>query len=101
MTFEEYLVQKKIDFKQFSLAEPERYEEFSSLFAQVHPNSFTIQKLNLINFIRRKYQLKEEDKRFSQEKKEIELEVPVLKSEEEKEPAKPGTERPAFKRKIN
>jgi hypothetical protein len=101
LTFEEYLVQKKIDSAAFKQAEPERFEEFSSLFAQVHPNSFTVQKLNLINSIRRRYQLKEEPKPLTSEKKQIEIEVPVLKTEENKEPSKPGIARPAFKRKIS
>ena len=61
MTFEEYLVSKKIDSKGFKESEPERWEEWSTLFSMVHPNNFTTQKLNLINSIRRKYKLKEEE----------------------------------------
>ena len=57
MTFKEYLHAKKIDPGGFALAEPERFREFKLLFDQVHPDSFTAQKLFLINPIRRKYPL--------------------------------------------
>lgn len=63
ITFEEYLVQKKIDPIKFKEAEQGRYKEFEHIFSQVHPNSFTIQKLNLINFIRRQYPLKVSDQK--------------------------------------
>lgn len=59
MDFETYLVSKKIDSAAFRQHEPERWQEFKTLFDQVHPNSFTQQKLYLINPIRRKYPLKE------------------------------------------
>jgi hypothetical protein len=58
MDFEAYLVSKKIDSAAFRQNEPERWQEFKTLFDQVHPNSFTQQKLYLINPIRRKYPLK-------------------------------------------
>lgn len=60
MTFNEYLQAKKIDTKSFALAEPERFREYKQLFDQVHPESFTAQKLFVINRIRRKYPLKED-----------------------------------------
>jgi len=59
MTFEEYLVSKKIDSKLFSAKEKELWLMWKQEFEQVHPNSFTAQKLYLINPIRRKYQLKD------------------------------------------
>jgi hypothetical protein len=59
MEFEEYLKGKKIDPTAFKAGEPTQFEEFSLLFAQVHPDSFTQQKLFLINPIRRKYPLTE------------------------------------------
>jgi hypothetical protein len=96
LTFEEYLIQKKIDPRLFKEGEPERYEEFEQLFEQVHPNSFTIQKLNLINFIRRKYLLLNEPKVEAK----TEIAVPALKGEETKEAPKPAVSRPAFKRKL-
>ena len=58
MTFEEYLIQKKIDGPQFRAAEPELYAEWSTLFEQMHPESFTTHKKFLINRIRRKYLLR-------------------------------------------
>ncbi len=58
MNFEEYLKSKKIDGPAFEKAEPILYADWKAEFLQMHPNSFTVQKLNLINPIRRKYQLK-------------------------------------------
>jgi hypothetical protein len=60
--FQEYLVSKKIDAKAFEGAEPELFKNWKQDFEQMHPNSFTVQKLNLINPIRRKYQLPLQDK---------------------------------------
>jgi hypothetical protein len=59
VNFEEYLSSKKIDYKAFQKAEPVLYHAWQTEFGQMHANSFTVQKLNLINPIRRKYQLKE------------------------------------------
>lgn len=55
MDFEEYLNRKKIDGQAFSKTDPNRFNEFKFLFNQMHPNSFTAQKLFLINEIRRKF----------------------------------------------
>lgn len=35
------------------------FKTWKEEFEQMHPNSFTVQKLNLINPVRRKYQLKD------------------------------------------
>lgn len=59
MSFNDYLVKKKIDPKAFAKGEPERFEEFKTLFDQVHPDSFTAQKLFLINKTRRAFPLVE------------------------------------------
>lgn len=56
MEFEAYLISKKIDPEKFRSGNPELFQEFSEHFAQQHPNSFTVQKLFLINKIRRTYQ---------------------------------------------
>jgi hypothetical protein len=96
LTFEEYLIQKKIDPRLFREGEPGRYAEFEKLFAEVHPNSFTFQKLNLINFIRRKYLLLETKGPVGTNA----VEVQVPESKEVKEAPKPGIARPAFKRKL-
>ncbi len=60
MKFDEYLKQKNIDSETFKVGDSLQYSEFQKLFDQVHPESFTQQKLFLINKIRRKYQLKEQ-----------------------------------------
>jgi len=57
--FEEYLISKKIDALAFREKEGEMYEEWERLFEVTHPNSFTQQKLFLINPTRRKYPLQE------------------------------------------
>lgn len=61
MTFEEYLTSKKIDAARFRKSEAAQYEEWRVLFEQVHPESFTTQKLFLINPLRRRFQLKEQE----------------------------------------
>lgn len=55
MIFEEYLIRKNINADQFLQAEPDRYGEWKSEFAQMHPESFTAQKKFLLNDTRRKY----------------------------------------------
>ncbi|MEO5600026.1 MAG: hypothetical protein ABIR06_03780 [Cyclobacteriaceae bacterium] len=55
--FEEYLKSKKIDSAEFRKSEPQVWNAWKKDFDQTHPNSFTLQKLNLINPIRRKYLL--------------------------------------------
>jgi hypothetical protein len=56
--FESYLIAKKIDSSAFRKAEPEVWDLWKREFEQIHPDSFTMQKLNLINPIRRKYTLR-------------------------------------------
>lgn len=56
-SFEEYLKSKRIESERFKSAEPELWRSWQQDFGQMHPNSFTVQKLNLINAIRRKYTL--------------------------------------------
>lgn len=57
MEWEAYLVSKKINAASYSQAVPEQYEAFRTLFLQLHPDSFTAQKLFLINEIRRAHPL--------------------------------------------
>ncbi|NBA85618.1 hypothetical protein GVN16_07595 [Emticicia sp. CRIBPO] len=57
MSFEEYLVQKKINGEVFREKKPALYAEWKTLFEQVHPESFTLQKKFLINNIRREFLL--------------------------------------------
>jgi hypothetical protein len=58
MTFEEYLISKKIDSQLFRVAEPALWNEWNLLFEKMSPVSLTAQKLYLINPLRRKYLLK-------------------------------------------
>lgn len=55
MSFEEYLIQKKIDPIKFQRQEPTEFLEWQRLFLQMHPASFTSQKKFLINIKRRMY----------------------------------------------
>ena len=63
ISFEEYLVQKNIDQDKFLAAEPARFQEWGTLFATIHPDSFTAQKKFLINDVRRRYLLNDPDKK--------------------------------------
>jgi hypothetical protein len=60
VNFEEYLQSKKIDSAAFKNQEGDLWQSWKKEFEEVHPTSFTAQKLYLINPIRRKYQLKVE-----------------------------------------
>ncbi len=55
MNLRDYLKQKKIDPDQLKTKESELYKAFAIEFSQMHPESFTAQKLFLINKLRRKY----------------------------------------------
>jgi hypothetical protein len=57
MSFEEYLLSKKIDSTAFKSGELSLWQNWQVEFEQVHPHSFTAQKLYLINPLRRKYPL--------------------------------------------
>lgn len=57
LDFAEYLKGKKIDEKAFAKGDPNLYRQFRELFSQLHPESFTAQKLFLINQVRRRFQL--------------------------------------------
>jgi hypothetical protein len=57
MEFSDYLLQKKINESTFRQAEPDRYQEWKTLFGQMHPDSFTAHKKFLINEVRRRYLL--------------------------------------------
>jgi hypothetical protein len=59
MSFEEYLVSKKIDSASFAKSEPILFQEWKDLFEQLSQKSFTSQKLYLINPIRRRFLLTE------------------------------------------
>lgn len=83
-SFEEYLVSKKIDSLAFRSAEPKVWNAWKIEFDQVHPNSFTLQKLNLINPIRRKYLLQ-----IAPETKSPDTNLTVAGSSATPKPSKP------------
>ncbi|PZR38425.1 MAG: hypothetical protein DI538_09685 [Azospira oryzae] len=91
MSFEEYLISKKIDSVALHHAEPVLWQEWKMLFGQMSPASFTSQKLYLINPLRRKYLLKE-------------VPTPVIvaekKNEEPEVAAVVKSSKPVFKPKI-
>lgn len=62
MEFEEYLRTKKIDTEAFKKADTLRFQEWRTLFETMHPESFTAHKKFLINDIRRRYHLKEDER---------------------------------------
>lgn len=112
MNLVEYLISKKIDPVVFKEKEPEQWKAWNHEFETMHPNSFTIQKLNLINPIRRKYPLKTDP--VSVERKPqgqaAEISTPASKEMEQSPDTaqppppkpivpKPATPKPVFKPK--
>lgn len=83
MNFEEYLVSKKIDPQKFKTGEPERWQEWQDVFEEVHPKSFTDQKLFLINKMRRLYFL-EPQKEISEVTKDVKKARPMIKPKPQK-----------------
>ena len=81
MNFREYLMSKKIDPDKFKNGDTETYRTFNMHFSQMHPDSFTAQKLFLLNKIRRKYLLDKEpeEKVTTQPKKVKPRIVPKMK----------------------
>ncbi|MTI39975.1 hypothetical protein [Fulvivirga lutimaris] len=105
MSFEDYLKDKKIDSAAFKQGDIELWNDFKNQFEQMHPKSFTAQKLFLINEIRRKYILKiVEEAEITEVKKPSrpvmkKVGKPVIKKsgdEEANKPKKP--QRPVMKR---
>lgn len=86
------MISKKIDSDQFKENEAHLWDAWKVLFEQVHPKSFTAQKLYLINAIRRKYPYQEKtviskvmpkEKQASPKRRPLKLKIvtakPVLK----------------------
>ena len=71
LTFAAYLKSKKIDLKAFFSSDKETFESWKHEFDQMHPNSFTQQKLFLINKVRRQYPLGDEVEKTVEKKKSI------------------------------
>jgi hypothetical protein len=61
MTFEEYLVKKRINREVFAAEDPGRYKAWESMYAQMHPNSFYVAVKMVLNNVRLRYHLREED----------------------------------------
>ncbi|HEY0740391.1 MAG TPA: hypothetical protein VGD40_02980 [Chryseosolibacter sp.] len=99
MNFDEYLISKKIDGEAFSKADPVLFEQWKDEFEQMHANSFTVQKLNLINPIRRKYQLKSNppSEDVSSPVERLTPDTPATTTGS----AAPRVARPVYKPKIN
>jgi hypothetical protein len=99
--FKAYLTSKKIDPDAFQSAEPGLWESLRAEFEQMSPASFTMQKLFLINPIRRKYRLPQA---VAQNPPKSATTTPVAAttlSEEQTPPPvkKPGVARPVMKPK--
>lgn len=62
MKFEEYLHSKNIDPLAFKTKEESKYCSLEKVYDQIHPDSFSSQKLFLINPLRRKYTWEESTK---------------------------------------
>jgi len=69
MTFEEFLIKKKIDAVQFKAREQSFFSEFESHFIQMGEKSFDHSKKFWFNKLRRAYHLKEEPKPAQEEAK--------------------------------
>ena len=78
-SFADYLRLKKIDAEVFQKAESDHYESLKVIYDQVHPDSFTAQKLFLINPLRRKYQLKISEEKPVMKPKAVKPKIPMPK----------------------
>jgi hypothetical protein len=93
MNFRDYLTSKKIDTEAFRRAEPALWATWDAEFAEMHPSSFTAQKLYLINPVRRKYTLQIE---VVSEKTATTLSQPITTTATETIAPKPAVARPAI-----
>jgi len=85
MTFEEFLIKKKIDPVQLQAKEQSFFSEFESHFLQMGEKSFDHSKKFWFNKLRRAYHLKEEPKPVNDETKIVEIpasaqEIPVTEA---------------------
>jgi len=102
VNLEAYLTSKRIDSSAFQKGEPELWKSWDREFEEMHPNSFTMQKLNLINPIRRKYPLKVTEKPVEKTTTEQPSATPPTDSEPKPGPSpnpKPSIPKPVFKPK--
>ena len=99
MEFNEYLKDKKIDPAAFQAGDPDQYREFAVLFAQMHPGSFTMQKLFLINAVRRAYPLPQDQWQKEKPASAPAVKKPVLKKPVQKTEGAPASAKPKFRPK--
>lgn len=96
--FKNYLLSKKIDSDEFRTADPEQWNAWRKIYEQIHPASFTAQKLYLINPLRRLYPYKGDAP--VQEKKEV-RKKPVMKPKPQAAKGVEGVkQKPKFKPKV-
>ena len=100
------MISKKIDSAEFLKAEPNLWASWKVEFEQMHPASFTAQKLYLINPVRRKYTLKQEVAKAATPPVEKPAEQPSVTTTTPEQSAakspsspKPVVPRPVFKPK--
>ena len=100
------MISKKIDSAEFFKAEPVLWSSWKTEFEQMHPASFTAQKLYLINPVRRKYLLKQEPTKVVTPLVEKTIEQPNVSETTTEQPVvktpsnpKPVVPRPVFKPK--
>ncbi|MBL6446925.1 hypothetical protein JMN32_11435 [Fulvivirga sp. 29W222] len=94
MDFQEYLHSKKIDSDAFKQAHSLQWHEWQSVFDQMHPKSFSSQKLFLINSLRHKFPYdppKEVEERKVSSKKPVMPKPPKNLEQDEKKDVSPET----------
>lgn len=101
MSFDEYLASKKIDSIAYKVTEPQQWSQFAAIFDQMHPKSFTMQKLNLINGIRRQYPYVEEVVEPAQVKPKTARPVMKPKTQSVAETSDEVQKKPVMKPKIS
>ena len=79
MDFSAYLKSKKIDPEKFRNDDSVKFEKLKEVFDQVHPESFTAQKLFLINPLRRKYKWAGEEEKSESKPKPMKPRIPKPK----------------------
>jgi len=61
MTFEEYLIKKRIHVAAFAAGDPVRFAAWQQMYGQMHPNSFYVAVKMQLNNVRLRYHLAEAD----------------------------------------
>lgn len=79
MDFAAYLKSKKIDPEKFQKTDSVKFQQLKAVFDQMHPESFTAQKLFLINPLRRKYKWEGEDEKMESKPKPMKPRIPKPK----------------------